>query len=117
MAGPERRSLGMPAPLVGALWGTLLGFASFAVVALLWSSGATRAASLAAESALLLSIVCLAATTLLGQPARRRRARVPVNRAVPHQWWPREPEGVPVVMVCLGVPLIAGTAAAALIFR
>ena len=117
MADPDRRSLGLSAPLVAALCGSLLGLLSFAVVALLWRSGATRAAGLAAESALLLSLVCLAASVLLGQPARRRRARVPVNRALPRQWWPREPEGVPVVIVCLGAPLLAGTAAAVLLFR
>ena len=117
MSRPDRRSLGLPGPLLGAVCGSLLGLLCFLVVALLWRSGATRAAGLAAESALLLSIICLAATVLLGQPARRRRARVPINRALPHQWWPREPESVPVVVVCLGAPLIAGATAAVLLFR
>jgi hypothetical protein len=108
---------GLPAPLLGALYGTALGLSTFLGVALLWRLGATHAAGLTANSALLISLVCLAATVLLGQPAKRRRARVPVNRVVPHQWWPRDTESVPMLAACIGAPLIAGAGAAVLLFR
>jgi hypothetical protein len=108
---------GLPTPLLGALCGTALGLTTFLAVAFLYRLGATHAAGLTAEYALLLSLVCLAATVLLGQPAKRRRARVPINRVVPHQWWPREAESVPMLVACIGGPLIAGAGAAVLFFR
>lgn len=109
--------LSLPTPLVAAIWGSLLGLVTFAVVALLWRAGAVRAAGTLADSAFLLALICLAGTVLLGQPAKRRRARVPVNRALPHAWWPKETDPLPVIVACVGAPLILGAGAAVLLFR
>lgn len=117
MAPPDNRRIGVPAPLLGALCGALLGLIAFAAVATLWRLGATHAAAVTAASALLVALSCLAGTILFGQPARRIKARVPVNRALPPSWWPRESESVPLIAACLGVPVILGTGAAVLIFH
>ncbi|MGO8686369.1 MAG: hypothetical protein ACLQT7_04170 [Candidatus Dormibacteria bacterium] len=109
--------LSLAAPLLGALLGAALGLATFTVVALLWRAGATHAATQTADYALLASLFCLACTVVLGQPARRRRARVPINRAVPHQWWPRETDSVQMIAACVGAPLIVGAGAAMLLFH
>jgi len=83
----------------------------------MWRAGATHAASTLADSALLLAIVCLAGAVVFGQPAKRHRARVPVNRALPHAWWPKETDPLPVMVACVGAPLIAGAGAAVLLFH
>jgi hypothetical protein len=65
----------------------------------------------------LVSLFCLALTVVFGQPPRRRRARVPINRAVPHEWWPRETDSVQMFAACVGAPLIVGVGAAMLLFH
>ena len=82
-----------------------------------WHAGATHAAATTADYALLVSLFCLALTVVFGQPPRRRRARVPINQAVPHEWWPRETDSVQLFAACVGAPLIVGVGAAMLLFR
>lgn len=114
---PRQPRLSLTTTLLGVLLGVTLGIATFTVSALLWRAGATGAASTTAGYALLTSLFCLAMTVVLAQPARRRRARVPINQALPHPWWPREAESVPVIAACVGGPLVVGAAAAVLLFR
>ena len=114
---PRQTPLGVPAPLLGLLVGTALGLATFVVAALLWRAGETQAAATTANTAVLAALSCLAAAVVLAQPARRRRARVPVNRAVPQQWWPREVDSVPLIAACVGAPFIAAAGMAVLLFR
>jgi hypothetical protein len=109
--------LSLARPVLGALLGAALGLVTFSVVALLWRAGATHAAAITANCALLASLLCLSTTVVLSQPARRRRARVPVNRALPPQWWPRETESVQVIVACVGAPLVIGAGAAVLLFH
>ncbi len=85
MPVPREPRLSLAAPVLGALLGAGLGLATFVVVALMWRAGATHAAATTADYALFVSLVCLAATLVFGQPPRRRRARVPINQAVPHE--------------------------------
>jgi hypothetical protein len=117
MPYPPQTRLGIPAALAGFLIGTVLGLATFSVAGLLWFSGAHGAAATAADTAVLGALVLVAATLVLGQPARRRRARVPINRALPPQWWPREGDSVPVIAACIGGPLITGAGVALILFR
>jgi hypothetical protein len=42
---------------------------------------------------------------------------VPINQAVPHEWWPRETESVQMIAACVGAPLIVGVGAAMLLFH
>jgi hypothetical protein len=114
---PRQTRLGLPSALVAFLAGSVLGLATLTTAGLLWHAGATTAAAVTADYAVLGGLACLAATLVLGQPARRRRARVPVNRAVPHPWWPHETDAVPVIAACLGAPLLAGAGVAMLLFR
>lgn len=115
MPAPRRATL--PTPLVGALCGAVLGLLAFAVVATMWRLGAPHLAAATAEAILLLTLVGVAAAIVGGQPARLRRARVPVGRAVPHQWWPPQRDPVPIVAACVGAPLAAGVGAAVLLFH
>ena len=117
MPVPREPRLSLAAPLLGALLGAGLGLVTFVVVALMWHAGATRAAAITADYALFVSLVCLAVTLVFGQPPRRRRARVPINQAVPHEWWPRETESVQMIAACVGAPLIIGVGAAMLLFH
>lgn len=114
---PRQTRLGVPGPLLGFLVGTALGLATFVVSALLWRAGATAAAATTANTAVIAALACLAAAVVLAQPARRRRARVPINRALPQQWWPREVDSVPVIAACVGGPFIAAAGVAVLLFR
>lgn len=104
-------------PLLAALAGALLGLLAFAGVAALAHLGRTQAAGLLAEITFLATLTALAAMVLLAQPARLRRARVPVNRAVPHAWWPASDDRLPLMAACFGAPLVAGAGAAVLLFR
>lgn len=114
---PSPRRVAMPLPALCALCGGLLGLAAFAVVATLWRVGTGHLAISAADIIVLLSLTGMAAAILLAQPARLRRARVPVRRAVPHAWWPPQGDPVPLMAACVGVPLAAGAAAAAWLFH
>lgn len=117
MRTPGFRRLSVPAPLVATALGVALGLLSFAVSAWLYRAGATHAASLAAEAALLAALACIAAFALLDGPARMRRARVPIGRALPPAWWPRDTESVPLLAACVGAPLVISAGAAVLLFR
>ena len=117
MPVPREPRLSLTGPLLGVLLGIALGLGTFAFTAMLWRSGATHAAAMTADSALFVSLFCLAVAVVFGQPARRRRARVPINRAVPHQWWPRETDTAQLMAACVGGPLIVGAGAAMLLFH
>lgn len=114
---PSFRNVTVPAPLVAALCGVLLGSVTLLVTAWLWRAGDTRAAGLIAESALLLALTCVAAFSVLAGPARMRRARVPIDRVVPPNWWPRDTDAAPLLAACVGAPLVIGAGIAVLIFR
>ena len=105
------------APLVAASFGALLGVLTFFVTAWLWRHGATAAASVMADAALLLALVCVAAFAVLDGPARMRKARVPIGRVLPPEWWPQDSETVPLLAACVGAPLVVGAGLAALLFR
>src|SRR5207302_1482358 len=79
--------------------------------------GDHAAAGLAAGAILLAALTGVAAVTLLAQPARQRRARVPVGRALPIAWWPTAADPLPGLALGVGAPLAAGAAAAAYLFR
>lgn len=105
------------APLVAASFGALLGVLTFFVTAWLWRHGATGAASGTADAALLLALGCIAAFAVLDGPARMRKARVPIGRVLPPEWWPQDSETVPLLAACVGAPLVVGAGLAALLFR
>ena len=106
------------APLVAASFGALLGVLTFFVTAWLWRHGATGAASVTADAALLLALVCIAAFAVLDGPARLHKARVPIGRVLPPEWWPpQDSEAVPLLAACVGAPLVVGAGLAALLFR
>jgi hypothetical protein len=117
MPVPREPRLSLVGPLRGAILGAVVGLVTFTVVALMWRAGATHAAATTADYALFISLLCLALTVVVGQRPRRRRARVPINRAVPHEWWPRETESVQMMAACVGAPLIVGVGAAMLLFH
>jgi hypothetical protein len=116
MTSPPRR-VTVPASLLAGLCGVVLGLLTFGAAAAIWRSGHAHAATLFAESMLLTALALVAAVTLLAQPARQRRARVPVGRPLPRTWWPPADDPLPALAVCLGAPLAAGAVAAALLFR
>ena len=98
--------------------GCLAGLAVFAVCAALWRLGDTRAAEAAAQTALLLALVSIALAGLFPRATpRMTRIRVPVSRAMPPMWGPREPDISPLIAACAGAPALAGALAAFLIFR
>ena len=105
------------APLVAASFGAVLGVLTFFVTAWLWRHGATGAASVTADAALLLALVCIAAFAVLDGPARLHKARVPIGRVLPPEWWPQDSETVPLLAACVGAPLVVGAGLAALLFR
>ena len=107
----------MAAPLVAASFGAALGLLTFLITAWLWRHGDPSAASLTADAALLVALVCVAAFAVLDGPARLRRARVPIGRAVPPAWWPHDNDTVPLRAACVGMPLVIGAGLAALLFR
>ena len=94
------------APLVAASFGALLGVVTFFVTAWLWRHGATGAASVMADAALLLALACIAAFAVLDGPTRMHKARVPIGRVLPPEWWPQDSETVPLLAACVGAPLV-----------
>lgn len=112
---PSRISV--PAGVLAALCGLVAGLATFAACAALWRADHHNLASATGETVLLLTLVTVAAVTLLAQPARLRRARVPAGRALPRVWWPPRHDPLPGLAVCLATPLAAGAGAAMLLFR
>jgi hypothetical protein len=115
MPTPPRTAVSLP--LVGAVCGTLVGLIAFAVIAALWRSGATHIAALAADTTLLVALSGMAAAILSAEPARIRRSRVPVGRALPHAWWPPQHDPIPLVAACIGTPIAAGAGAAIWLFH
>lgn len=117
MRAPGFRRVPMPATAVATFCGVFLGLLTFAVAAWLSRTGAEHLAVIAAEAALLAALACTAGLALLDGPARMRRARVPIDRALPQAWWPRENDSVPLLAACVGAPLVVGAGAAILLFR
>jgi hypothetical protein len=107
----------VPAGVLAVLCGLVAGLLTFAACAALWRAGQPHLAGLTAESILLLALVTTAAVTLLAQPARLRRARVPVGRPVPRAWWPAQHDPLPALAALVATPLAAGAGAAMLLFR
>jgi hypothetical protein len=116
MSTPPRR-VSVPASCLAGLCGALLGLLTFATAAALWRAGQAHVAALLAQTMLLTALAAVAAIVLLAQPARLRRARVPVGRPLPPTWWPPADDPLPALAVCLGGPLAVGATAAALLFR
>jgi hypothetical protein len=114
---PTPRRVALSLPLLAALCGSLIGLAAFAAVAALWRVGAAHLALPAAEAILLITLTVMAAAILMAQPARIRRARVPIGRALPHAWWPPQHDPVPIVAACVGAPIAAGVGAAMWLFH
>ncbi len=114
---PQRDRVDVPARLLAVLCGAVLGLLVFAATAALWRAGMHTVAGLAAETILLISLACVAAITVLAQPTRMRKARVPIGRAMPHQWWPPSTDPLPTLAACMGAPIAAGAGAAALLFH
>jgi hypothetical protein len=114
---PSLPSTSLPATLRAATCGVGLGLVTFVLTAWLHSIGATGAAALLAEAALLAALACVAGFTLFDGNTRLRGARVPINRALPPSWWPREPDSVSLLAACVGAPLVIGAGAAVLLFR
>src|SRR5260221_4929885 len=114
---PPRERVAVSAPLLAGLCGIVLGLVVFAASAALWRAGMHAVAGLAAEAILLLALTGVAAITVLAQPTRMRRARVPISRAVPHQWWPPSNDPLPTLAACMGAPIAAGAGAAAILFH
>jgi len=114
---PSLPRTSFPTTLLAAICGVGLGLVTFVLSAWLHRAGDTGAAALLAEAALLAALACVAAFTLFDGSARLRRARVPINRALPPSWWPREPDTVSLLAACVGAPLVIGAGAAVLLFR
>ena len=102
---------------MAGLLGALAGLLVFGFCAALWRLGQFHAAANAAQSALLLGLLSVALVTLMARPSRMTRVRVPINRDRAQAWWPREPDLSPWVAACAGAPLLAGAAAAFMVFR
>jgi hypothetical protein len=118
MRAPGLRRLSVPAPLVATTCGVLLGLLTFVVSAWLYRTGQMHIATTIASAALLASLASIAGAAVIDGPARMRRARVPIGRALPQAWWPRENDGsVPLLAACVGGPLVLGAGAAMLLFR
>lgn len=114
---PSLPRTSLPTTFLAATCGMGLGLVTFVLTAWLHSIGANAAAGLLAEAALLAALAFIAGFTLFGGNARLRGARVPINRALPPSWWPREAESVSLLAACVGAPLIIGAGAAVLLFR
>ncbi len=101
---PSLPRTSLPTTLLAATCGVGLGMITFVLAAWLHNVGATGAASMLSEAALLAALACVAGFTLFGGNARLRGARVPINRALPPSWWPREPDSVALLAACVGAP-------------
>lgn len=117
MPAPSTRRITVSTPLFAAICGGLIGLGAIAVSAALWRAGQTHLAAMTSQASLLLALVCLAAFVLLAQPPRRRRARVTIDRFVPQAWLPPDPDPVPVLAICAGLPLVTGATAAVILFH
>lgn len=115
MEGDSPR-VSVPAGVLAALCGLVAGLLTFAACAALWRAGESHVARITAETILLLTLATTAAVTLLAQPARLRRSRVPIGRALPPAWWPVQRDPLPALAACVASPLAAGAGAAMLLF-
>ena len=111
-----RRNLPAAASLA-AVVGTLIAALGFACCAWLAHAGLVHAAGLVGETMLLVALAGVAAAVVMTPPTRLRRARVPVSRAVPHQWWPPQNDPTPLLAACVGTPLAIGATAAVVLFH
>ena len=91
---PSLPRTSLPTTFLAASCGAGLGLVTFILCAWLHAVGATGAAALLAEAALLIALACVAAFALFDGNTRLRGARVPINRALPPAWWPRDPDSV-----------------------
>lgn len=115
---PSLPRTSLPTTLLAATCGVGLGLVTFVLTAWLHSIGATGAAGMLSEAALLVALACVAGFALFGGGnVRLRGARVPINRALPPSWWPREADSVSLLAACVGAPLVIGAGAAVLLFR
>jgi hypothetical protein len=117
MRTPSFRKVSLPPPLIASMCGVVVGVLTLAMTAWLYRTGAVHAASQAAEAMLLAALVCVAAAVVGGGPARMRKARVPIGRALPPAWWPRDSDAMPLLAACAGAPIVIGAGAAVLLFR
>ena len=112
------RRVTVPAAAAAAVSGSLAGLLVFAVCAALWRMGLAGDAATAAQTALLMTLLGMALVSLYPRPtARMTRIRVPISRALPQTWWAREPDVTPLIIACAGAPVVAGAAAALIVFR
>jgi hypothetical protein len=117
MRPPSLPRTSLPTTFLAASCGAGLGLVTFVLCAWLHALGDVGAAALLAEAALLIALACVAAFALFDGNARLRGARVPINRALPPAWWPRDPDSVSLLAACVGGPLVIGAGAAVLLFR
>ena len=89
----------------------------FLGIALLWHGGEVRLAVTTAQSLFILSLAGLAAVMTFGRPAQLRRARVPIRRALPPAWWPREEDTAPMLALCAGAPVVLAVGMAVYLFH
>ncbi|MHB8718025.1 MAG: hypothetical protein ACYDAC_03910 [Candidatus Dormibacteria bacterium] len=111
-----RRSLAVAASMA-VLAGTLIAALGVGGCAWLAQAGLGHTAGLIGEAMLLLALSGMAAAILAVPPNRLRRARVPVSRAVPHQWWPQQSDPTPLLAACAGAPVALGAAAVVVLFH
>jgi hypothetical protein len=117
MRPPSLPRTSLPTTFLAASCGAGLGIVTFVLSAWLHAAGAAAAGALIAEAALLIALTCIAAFALFDGNTRLRGARVPINRALPPAWWPREPDSISLLAACVGAPLVIGAGAAVLLFR
>ena len=117
MRPPSLPRASLPTTFLAASCGAGLGIATFILSAWLHAVGATAAAAMLAEAALLIALACVAAFALFDGNTHLRGARVPINRVLPPAWWPRDPDSVSLLAACVGAPLVVGAGAAVLLFR
>lgn len=117
MRAPSFRNASVPAPFVAVFFGVVLGISTFVIAAWLYRHGATQAATLTSEAALLIALACIAAFAVLDGPTRLHKARVPIGRVLPPAWWPQDSDTVPLLAACVGAPLVLGAGLAVLLFR
>jgi hypothetical protein len=114
---PSLPRTSLPTTFLAASCGAGLGIVTFILCAWLHVAGAPGTAALLAETALLIALACVAGFALFDGNTRLRGARVPINRALPPAWWPREADSVSLLAACVGAPLVIGAGAAVLLFR
>jgi hypothetical protein len=117
MPAPSTHRTTVSTALLAALFGSLLGLATFALSAALWRTGQTHLAQMTAQGSLLLSLTCVAGFLVIAQPPRRRGVRVVADRRRPSARRIPEADPVPVLAICAGTPLLTGALAAALLFH